>query len=84
MGKLFVGKTLNINSKRNINKHTMKLTLHIRQLLKQRKHMSQLVAELEKDIQEAIRIKERYKKTLDNLNSELSEWDEFSSKLNLK
>lgn len=62
----------------------MKLTLHIRQLLKQRKHMSQLVAELEKDIQEAIRIKERYKKTLDNLNSELSEWDEFSSKLNLK
>ncbi len=62
----------------------MKLTLHLRNLLKQRKHMRLLVSELENDIQEAIRIKERYKKTLDNLNSELSEWDEFSSKLNLK
>lgn len=57
----------------------MKLTLAIRNRLKQREHMKKLVIELEKDIQEAIRIKERYEKTIKTLDFELSPWDKFSS-----
>ena len=45
----------------------MKLTLSIRNRLKQRKHTKKLVRELEKDIEEAIRIKTRYEQTIKTL-----------------
>ena len=57
----------------------MKLTLAIRNRLKQRKHMELLVKELERDIEEAIRIKTRYEQTIKILNFELNAWDKFSS-----
>ena len=57
----------------------MKLTLAIRNRLKQRKHMELLVKELERDIEEAIRIKTRYEQTIKTLNFELNAWDKFSS-----
>ena len=57
----------------------MKLTLAIRNRLKQRKHMELLVKELERDIEEALRIKTRYEQTIKTLNFELKAWDEFSS-----
>ena len=57
----------------------MKLTLAIRNRLKQRKHMTELVKELERDIEEAIRIKTRYEQTIKTLNFELNAWDKFSS-----
>jgi len=57
----------------------MKLTLAIRNRLKQRKHMKELVKELERDIEEAIRIKTRYEQTIKTLNFELNAWDKFSS-----
>ena len=57
----------------------MKLTLAIRNRLKQRKHMKELVKELERDIEEAIRIKTRYEQTIKILNFELNDWDKFSS-----
>lgn len=58
----------------------MKLTLEIRNRLKQRKHMEELVRELERDIEEAIRIKTRYEQTIKRLNFELTKWDNFSTK----
>jgi hypothetical protein len=57
----------------------MKLTLAIRNRLKQRKHMELLVKELERDIEEALRIKTRYEQTIKTLNFELNAWDKFSS-----
>ena len=57
----------------------MKLTLAIRNRLKQRKHMKQLVRELERDIEEAIRIKTRYEQAIKTLDFELTEWDKFST-----
>ena len=57
----------------------MKLTLAIRNRLKQRKHMELLVKELERDIEEALRIKTRYEQTIKTLNFELNSWDKFSS-----
>ena len=57
----------------------MKLTLAIRNRLKQRKHMELLVKELERDIEEAIRIKTRYEQTIKTLNFELNAWDKCSS-----
>ena len=57
----------------------MKLTLAIRNILKQRKHMELLVKELERDIEEALRIKTRYEQTIKTLNFELNAWDKFSS-----
>ena len=57
----------------------MKLTLAIRNRLKQRKHMELLVKELEREIEEALRIKTRYEQTIKTLNFELNAWDEFSS-----
>ena len=57
----------------------MKLTLAIRNRLKQRKHMELLVKELERDIEEALRIKTRYEQTIKTLNFELDAWDKFSS-----
>ena len=57
----------------------MKLTLAIRNRLKQRKHMELLVKELERDIEEALRIKTRYEQTIKTLNFELNTWDKFSS-----
>lgn len=56
----------------------MKQTLAIRQRLKQRKHMIQLVDDIEKDIEESKRIVERYKKTIKELNFELLQWDQFT------
>ena len=56
----------------------MKLTLAIRNRLKQRKHMELLVKELERDIEEALRIKTRYEQTIKTLNFELNAWDKFS------
>ena len=57
----------------------MKLTLAIRNRLKQRKHMELLVKELERDIEEALRIKTRYEQTIKTLNFELNARDKFSS-----
>ena len=57
----------------------MKLTLAIRNRLKQRKHMELLVKELERDIEESLRIKTRYEQTIKTLNFELNAWDKFSS-----
>lgn len=57
----------------------MKPTLSIRNRLKQRKHMQELVQELNRDIEEAIRIKTRYERTINTLNFELFEWDKFCS-----
>ena len=57
----------------------MKLTLAIRNRLKHRKHMELLVKELERDIEEALRIKTRYEQTIKTLNFELNTWDKFSS-----
>ena len=57
----------------------MRLTLAIRNRLKQRKHMELLVKELERDIEEALRIKTRYEQTIKTLNFELNAWDKFSS-----
>ena len=53
----------------------MKLTLQIRNRLKQRKHMMELISELKKNIEEAKRIILRYEKTIDTLNFDLQEWD---------
>jgi hypothetical protein len=58
----------------------MKLTLAIRNRLIQRKHMKELVKQLEKDIEEAIIIKTRYEQTIKTLNFQLNDWDKFSSK----
>ena len=57
----------------------MKFTLAIRNRLKQRKHMKELVKEMERDIEETIRIKTRYEQTIKTLNFELNTWDKFSS-----
>ena len=57
----------------------MKFTLAIRNRLKQRKHMKELVKEMERDIEETIRIKTRYEQTIKTLNFELNDWDKFSS-----
>ena len=57
----------------------MKLTLAIRNRLKQRKHMELLVKELERDIAEALRIKTRYEQTIKTLNCELNAWEKVSS-----
>lgn len=57
----------------------MKLTLSIRNRLKQRKHIKELVRELERDIEESIRIKTRYEQTIKTLDFELTEWDKFST-----
>ena len=57
----------------------MKFTLAIRNRLKQRKHMKELVKEMERDIEETIRIKTRYEQTIKILNFELNDWDKFSS-----
>ena len=57
----------------------MKLTLAIRNRLKQRKHMYELVKEIERDIEEAIRMKTHYEQTIKTLNFELNAWDKFSS-----
>ena len=58
----------------------MKLNLAIRNRLKQRKHMKQLVNELKTDLEEAKRIIDRYEKTIKTLNFELLEWDKFNLK----
>ena len=57
----------------------MKLTLAIKNRLKQRKHMELLVKELEREIEEALRIKTRYEQTIKTLNFELNAWGKFSS-----
>ena len=57
----------------------MRFTLAIRNRLKQRKHMKELVKEMERDIEETIRIKTRYEQTIKILNFELNDWDKFSS-----
>jgi len=49
----------------------MKITLAIINRRKQRKHMQELIIELENDIKEAIRIKKRYETTLKILDFEL-------------
>ena len=41
--------------------------------------MELLVKELERDIEEALRIKTRYEQTIKTLNFELNTWDKFSS-----
>jgi len=53
----------------------MKITLAIINRRKQRKHMQELIIELENDIKEAIRIKKRYETTLKILDFELECWD---------
>jgi hypothetical protein len=60
----------------------MKLTLAIKNRLKQRKNMIELVNELDKDIEESIIIKKRYEQTIKMLNFELNTWDIFSNKTN--
>lgn len=53
----------------------IKMSLAIRNRLKQRKHMKELVKELKRDVSEANRIIERYENTINFLNFELQDYD---------
>lgn len=58
-----------------LSQKPIKLSLAIRNKLKQRKHMKELVEELKRDVGEANRIIERYENTIKVLNFELQEYD---------
>jgi transposase len=53
----------------------IKMSLAIRNRLKQRKHMKELVEELKRDVSETNRIIERYENTIKLLNFELQDYD---------
>jgi predicted transcriptional regulator len=65
-----------VSSKKPKSKPKIKMSLAIRNRIKQRNHMKNLVEELKKDVLEANRIIDRYEKTIKILDFELNDYDE--------
>lgn len=63
------------DSESELSKKPIKLSLAIRNRLKQRKHMKELVEELKRDVLEANRIIDRYMNTIKVLDFELRDYD---------
>lgn len=65
-----------VSLKKPKSKHKIKMSLAIRNRIKHRNHMKNLVEELKKDVLEANRIIDRYEKTIKILDFELKDYDE--------